>query len=511
MEIKKLFLILPVIFFSSTAFADNANNYIGFNTSKSYIQHINRGYIALDNLNYPLALKEFFTAKYINDSIYASYEGLGRLYEQTRNNRAIDLYQKALTLISPKYGTDIIQKINEARQRQDIKTALALYKKILSIRPEAGLQMLYGDKSKQEGNLDKALTNYKRAYTLQEDPNEYIKYVRVKYTNKEYERFIIRNYIQNNLRYPEAHFKSGMIHYERKNYYKAIEELKKTVSQITIPSNEYKYIYSLAQAYYKHGISGASPQVDSLNKAISTFEKYLKYEPEDLNSLFGLADSYFYKDVAKMNSYNQEHDLAEKKFDNIAGLPINDPEYIDNRNSLNDVLNKKYSISLFDKTFEILNRIENLDKFDPGLFYSFGNVYLKKAIIFHKGYYERYKYMNNEKAIARDKAWNYYQKTFDEYRKYIIKNPQNNHLIFYDLGIAYYMASKLEPDIKNLPVTPENKAEYQRWGPKYFKRDMLNRSVANLKIYLNHYPRTKNSQEVRNLISEMQLAMLNLW
>src|SRR5688500_1241637 len=96
---KKFFPPLFLMFFIFCPAAFAADAYINFHTSKNYLSHINRGYIALDNQNYPLALKEFLTAKYINDELFAAYDGLGRIYELTRNyGKALESYQKALDL-----------------------------------------------------------------------------------------------------------------------------------------------------------------------------------------------------------------------------------------------------------------------------------------------------------------------------------------------------------------------------------------------------------------------------
>lgn len=499
-----------LIFLLPEAYAADA--YINFHTSKNYLNHINKGYIAIDTRNYPLALKEFLTAKYINDELFAAYDGLGRIYELTRNyGRALESYQRALNLISPKYALDIIQKIKISRQNQETRKSLGLYKLVLSIRPESGLQVLYGDKNAKEGKLGSALINYQRAYKLQEDPQDYLKYLQIKYPNKEYERYIIRKYIQKSLRYPEAHFKAGLINLQKKDYDKAIEEFSIAVSQITVPSFENKYISFLAQAHYYNAISKISPDIKSLDKAIDLFEKYDTSEPNNPDTLFKLANAYFYKDIARMNIYDKELENFEKNNENITGFKSKGIENIQGSGELNSILNKKYNLALFDKTLEILKRIQDFETYDPGVYYSLGNVYVKKAMIYHKGYYDRQQYMNSAKVTARDRALDYYQKALSEYKTYIGKNPKKNGLVYYEIGLLYYQISKLEPDIKNLPITNENQKEYQRWGPKYYKRDMLGRANSNFKIYLNYYPGAKKTEEVNHLIREIQLAMVANW
>jgi hypothetical protein len=499
--LKKILPALSVFIFFLMPEARAADAYITFHTSKNYLNHINKGYIAIDTRNFPLALKEFLTAKYINDELFAAYDGLGRVYELTKNNgKALESYQKALDLVSPKYGTDLIQKINIARANRETRKALDLYKIILSIRPEAGLQVLYGDKNQQDGNLSGALVNYKRAYKLQEDPEDYLKYLKIKYPNKEYERYIIRKYIQKSLRYPEAHFKAGFIDLKKKDYGAAIDEFTSAVSQITVPSVENKYINFLAQAHFNRAVSRKPINMESINKAIDLFEKFSNYEPRNTDILFKLADAYFYRDIAKMDAFDRENESLEKLNENIADISTSD-----------SFLNKKFNTSFFDNTLDILRRIQGFPHYDPGVHYSLGNVYIKKAMIYHKGYYDREKYMNSAKVTAGNRAWDYYEKALEEYKTYINKSPNNNGTVYYDIGLLFYQASKLEANKNRLPITKENQKEYERWGPKFYKRDMLTRSVANFKTYMNYKPNAGNRAEVNNLIKEMQLAMVVNW
>ncbi|MFN8579171.1 MAG: hypothetical protein U0354_20265 [Candidatus Sericytochromatia bacterium] len=193
---KKICLTLGLV--SIISLNANANEpFVNFHTSKKYLQHINRGYIAMGMSNFPLALKEFATARYIDDSLAASYEGLGNVYEYTRNYKeALEAYQSSISLITPKYAQEELNRIIYYRNNQMIKSALGMYRNILSIRPEAGLQMMYGDTYKKDGSKQKAYISYKRAYELQEDPKGYLKYIQIKYPNKEYERFVVQKYIQ---------------------------------------------------------------------------------------------------------------------------------------------------------------------------------------------------------------------------------------------------------------------------------------------------------------------------
>ncbi len=513
MKIKNVLLGLSA-FLSISISSANAtpNAYVTFHTSKNYLIHINNGYTALEMLNYPLALKEFLTAKYIDDELSASYEGLGRVYEITKNyNQSLKNYQKALDLISPKYAQDMVSKINHYRANKEVKNTLALYKIILSIRPEAGLQVLYGDQNKKEKNWQKALVSYQRAYDFQENPQGYLRYLEIKYPNKEYERYLVNKYIQKNLSYPEAHFKAGLVNLDKGNYYNAINEFSKANSQITIPDYENKYTFYLAKSYYKLGVSDINkPVVAPLNKAITYFDKYLKLQPNSSDALFSLANSYFYKDIANSNSFNKQLEQTEKEFEKVQKLPIQDPEYIDKKKDLNNILNKKYNSNFFEKTLETIERIRSLKSYDPGVYYSLGNTYFKKGVM-AKGFYDHYKNMNSEKSASRDKTYSYFQSSIEQYKKYINKNPKNNGLVFYDIGLVYYQSSKLDPNRTILPVTEENRKEYERWGPKFYKRDMLGHSIANFKKYLNYYPHAQNSSEISNLMREMQLAMIAVW
>lgn len=461
--------------------------------------------------NYPLALKEFATAKYLDDSLSAAYEGLGNVYEVTRNYKeALAAYQTAVNLINPRYAQTHLNQINYYKKNQMTKSALGMYKIVLAIRPEAGLQMLYGDKYSAENNKQRAYINYKRAYEMQENPEGYLKYIQIKYPNKEYERFVVEKYIQRSLRYPEAHYKAGLMSMSLGNYATAVNEFNNAVDQITVLDTENKYIYNLGLAYFRQGTSGGLSG-KALDNSIINLQRYLKIKPNDTSAMFTLSDAFLYRDIAKMNMYDKELETAEKEFSRVAGLPIEDPEYTDKKDLLREAISKKYNPSFFDKSIDTLNNIKSKNKALPEAYYNMGNAYFRKASMFHKGLYDHNKSMNTEKSNARDRAYYYYQKAADEYRKYINLKPYNSGTVFHDLGVTYFESSKLEPNRSNLPITPENKKEYDRWGTKFYRRDMLNRSIANFQVYLSRQPRAANAGKVSSLIRELQLIKLNLW
>ena len=504
---KKLFFTLSILFFlfSSQVYSDESP-YVDFYTSKNYLSHINKGYMFLDMKNYPLALKEFNTAQYLDPKIASSYECLGNVYEITKNPKeAMENYQKSLDLLSPKHSLDILKKIKKARETDDTKVALSLYKYILSIRPEAGLQIMFGDKSINERNYEKALVYYKRAYELQENPDKYLKIVQVKDSNKEYERYIVRKYLKNNLKYPTAHYKAGLIYFGNAQYFNASQEFKKTVEQNNIPEIENDYIYYLAMSYYKYAINSKKNTTNTseyLDNSIELFKKHLKNTPNDKKAKFSLAESYFYKDISKMSFYDKEIFDAEKEFSKVISLPEKDPEYIDLKKILDSLLEKKYAQNMFDKSLDILLEIKASNNPDPGVYYSIGNVYFKKGFGFQKGFYEKRKYMDAQKTSARDSAWNFYQKSINEYRTYIQKNKKNDSIVYYDLGLVYYNASKLEPNPSYLPITSETKSSYQQLGVRFYKRDMINRAIDNFNVYLRNNSLKQN--EVLRIISELK-------
>lgn len=494
--------------FSLNAYAGEP--FVNFHTSKKYLQHINRGYIAMSMYNYPLALKEFSTAKYMDDSLSASYEGLGNVYEYTKNYKeALGAYQNSITLINPRYAQEQINKIMYYRQNQMTKSALGMYRNVLSIRPEAGLQMMYGDDYLKNRNNPKAYISYKRAYELQENPNGYLKYIQIKYPNKEYERFVVQKYIQRSLRYPEAHYKAGLVSMNLGNYDMAVNEFTKAVEQITVPDYENKYIYNLGLAYYKLG-SSFGVYLKPLESSIIHLQKYIKLSKNDYNAMLTLSDAYFYRDIAKMDMFNKDLDLAEKEFDKVSKFPVDDPEYNDKRNILEETLQKKYNPSFFDKSLNILEKIKS-EKYNPDVHYNIGNIYFKKGNMYHKGFYEHYKSMNTEKSYVRDKAFSYYQKSIEEYKKYISMKPSSSGYVYHDIGAAYYDCSKLEPNRLNLPITPETKKDYELYGTKFYKRDMITRAIRNFEMYLSKQPNASNSRKIRKLVAELNLARLNLW
>lgn len=510
---KKLLatIISGVIFnLSVVSPASSSDAFISFYTPHKYLNHINKGYIAYDLKNYPLALKEFLTAKKFNDNLFAAHEGLAMVYEATKNQKeALESYQKALTLISPSYASDLTNQIKYYRKSQNYKSAISIYKRILSIRPEAGLQMLYGDNYFKQGQLGKALISYKRAYQLQEEPDGYLKYLRVKNPNKEYERFVVRKYIEKNTGYPEAHYKSGLVAFNLKNYYLAIQEFEKATEQITSFSTQKDYLFYLAKASYEYAIFFKNPKKEYLEKSIENFEKYLRYSPENVNAMLNLAEAYFYNDVAKMNSFNKEHEIAEREFNRVADLPSSDPEYIDSKATLNAVLNKKYNTKMFERSISVLDDALSVSS-NPKIHYQLGNVYFKKGLNHYKGFYERYRYLNNEKANAGRQTWEYYQKALDEYKNYLTKKP-SDYSVYYDIGIVYYNCSKLEPDVNNLPINSKNRNQYKTWGPKFFKVDMINRATDNMKVFYSRSGNTEKRRLAGNMIKEMELSKITKW
>ncbi|MFN8670761.1 MAG: tetratricopeptide repeat protein [Candidatus Sericytochromatia bacterium] len=498
-----LFLLVSLFLSTISSTLASDSPFVDFYTSKKYLNHINKGYIYMDSKNYPLALKEFNTAQYLDKNISAAYECLGNIYEITKNNKeAMEYYQKAVDILAPKHSPEVLKKINEHKKKEDIKSLLELYKYILSIRPEAGLQMQFGDKSFKERNYEQALLYYKRAYELQEHPEKYLKIVQVKDNNKEYERYIVRKYLKNNLKYPEAHYKSGLIYYNINQYFNAINELKKALAQTSVKEYQDKYSYYLAMSSYKYGINNKEKSSEYLDNSIDLFNKYIKNNPKDIKAKFYLAESYFYRDLSKMSFYDRELAEAEKEFNKVASFPEKDPEYIDTKKTLDSLLEKKYALNMFDKSLDILNEIKSIKSSEYGVYYSLGNVYFRKGFSFYKGFYEKERLMDSKKANARDNAWNYYKKALEEYKKYIAINNKNDGSVYYDIGVVYYNASKLEPSPNSLPINSSNRAEYNSLGVRYYKKDMINRAINNFEVYLNKNGTRK--KEVSILINELR-------
>ncbi|MFN8579172.1 MAG: hypothetical protein U0354_20270 [Candidatus Sericytochromatia bacterium] len=272
---------------------------------------------------------------------------------------------------------------------------------------------------------------------------------------------------------------------------------------------ENKYIYNLGLAYYKLGSTGGV-YIKPLESSITHLQKYIRLTDKNENAKLTLADAYFYRDIAKMNSFNKDLEIAEKEFDKVSKLAVDDPEFIDKKNILEETLQKKYNSNFFDKSLSTLEQIKT-GKYNPEVHYSIGNIYFKKGNMYHKGFYEHYKSMNSEKSYVRDKAFSYYQKAIDEYKKYISLKPNNDGYVYHDIGVAYYDSSKLEPNRLNLPITPETKGDYERYGTKFYKRDMIDKSIKNFEVYLSKQPNASNSRKIRGLISELSLLRINLW
>lgn len=504
--IKKLILIILIILNPIKINAE-PENMITFYTSQKYLSYINKGYIAFDTLNYPLALTNFLLAQKKNPNLFASYDALGELFEAVKKyDLSINNYQIALNLVNPKYCDEIINKINYYLKNNQKKIAISLYKIALNIRPEAGLQFLYGNSSFDKKDYKQAIKYYDRAIKLQEEPEEYLKYLEVKYTNKEYERYIIRKYIKNNLKYPDAYYKRGLSYLKLDQFDKAIESFNKAIDRITVPIIQYKYYIALADTYYLKAIRSKIPEQDLLRNALKYYEKVSKYT-NDLNNRISIAKTYYYIDLAKMLSYDEQLYEAQKELDKVSNLPENDPEYIEKKNNYDSVLKKKYNLDFFNDSLSV---IKNINLENSEVYLNLANIYSKKAQIYQFGVYNRYKYMNSDKAISRDKSYNFYQKALENYRKYLFSNSSNKEYVYYEVGLIYYYMSKLEPNINNLPITNETKGDYQRYGLKFYKRDMLNRAIANFNIFLKYYPNGTNAIKIRNLISEIRLALINI-
>jgi len=495
------FLILFLIF-PTKVFADG---YVNINTSPKYLKHLNNGYLALEKRKYPLALKEFLSARYIDDQLYASHEGLGKVYEATKNyTLALESYEKAVKLIEPRYVDDYLKQIKFFRNEQRLKDAFSLYKIVLSIKPEAGIKILFGDQKMKQRDFRQAVIQYKDAYEVQENLERYLGYIDVKDSNKQYELFVIRKYFLDGLSYPEAHYKAGLAYSELKQFDKSIEEFKIAIKQTPIKSIQNNYTNQLGLTYYSYGISTANPNIALLDKSIGYFQKVLDNDSTNREILYNLATAYFYKDSAIMNEFDEDLNFAEKQFLKVANLPPNDREYREMRRNLNAVLDKKYDKKFFEKTIDILEGLKD-DKYKNSKIYiGLGKAYLKKAIIHHKGYYERYYYLDYNKVNARDSAWKYYNKALEEYYKYLRQNPNYKGFVYYDLGILYYYRSDLIPDETNLPINVYNRKNYQKFGASFYRKDMLNNAIVNLRTYVINNPRGINTQESHYLINQIQ-------
>lgn len=394
--------------------------------------------------NYKGAYDEYYMSTRLNPSYWQGYRGLGNVFLKTGNiKKAINNYLKAISIVNPVYVANTLDEGQVALKEGDYFLAIAKFQKILAINPEAGAALDEGVKLLKENKKAKAEEKFKEAVKLDDD-------------------------------YADAHYKMGMVSYEKKKYPEAIKSFELAVKY---EPSDYAYQYYLGNAYYKQA-NKDKKKLDSalIKKSIGSFSKAHELNQRDVDIMFNLASSLIdYASILRSKAAEKEANAIKAAGDKKE--PVIPPDV--------DKLNSE-SVEISEKAVKLLEKVTAMVPQDS----------------------EAHTYLGNAYTMAAKNPL-IYLKAVDEYQKAIAIDGSKTNLYF-NIGVAYFLASATRPRSEDLPITKENAKQYIRFGKKYFKGDMLTYAQENFNSYLLYNLRDKNVSVARQYLATVTDQLNNL-
>ncbi|GIW21115.1 MAG: hypothetical protein KatS3mg068_0122 [Candidatus Sericytochromatia bacterium] len=273
--------------------------------------------------------------------------------------------------------------------------------------------------------------------------------------------------------YADAYFKLGNLLYEKKSY---PEALKNYEFAVQYDPSEYAYHYALGNAYYKQAYKNKkSIDYTLLKKAIKSYEKAYNFNQRDMDVLFNYGTALVDQSLFIKSKIDEKEQLAIKK----AGEK--DPEFPPEIDSM-----KKESISYSKKASILLEKVTAFNPLDVNSHIYLGNAYMNIGELPY-----------------------HYIKAVEEYQKAIEIDGSQTPLYF-NIAVAYYLASKLNPRSEDLPITRQNSKQYIRFGKKFYRGDMLTYAQEYFNSYLLYNLRDKNVSNARKYLATVTEEIANL-
>jgi tetratricopeptide (TPR) repeat protein len=450
-------------------------------------RHLRVGDSYFNRGNYKMAYEEYYMSTRLNPSFWQGFRGIGNVYiKQGQVKKAINNYLKAISIVNPTYASKTLDEGKVALKEGDFYLAVAKFQKILAIEPAAGIL------------VDEAvdLIKDKKASAAQKKLDEAAKIDKeADFTNK-------------TGTYADLHFKIGSMSYEKKKYPEAIKEFELATK---LDPSEFAYHYALGNANYKLAFKNKK-QIDMklLKTAISNYQRAYSLNQRDIDVMYNLAAakvdvaaSIKSGVVAKEQEASKANDDASKLDEDAAnivtgvGKAKGDPKKLkadaaklkmDAAKLSSDAAKLNANASEYVlESITLLEKVTSLNPKDPQAHIYLGDAY----------------------TLAGYKP-NDFVKSADEYMRAIALDGSLTNL-YYKIGTAYYLASTINPNASDLPITKASAKNYLKFGKKYYKGDMLTSAQNHFNSYLLYNLRTgKNTAEARAYLATISKQIANL-
>lgn len=273
--------------------------------------------------------------------------------------------------------------------------------------------------------------------------------------------------------YADAYYKLGNLQYEKKTYPEALKNYELAVKY---DSSEYAYQYALGNAYYRQAYKNKkSLDYNLLKKAIEQYKIAYSFDQRDMDVLFNYSSSLVDQSLYILGEIDKKEQIIIKKAGDKE--PIFPPELTEMKN---EAINNSRIAS------KLLEKVTAFSPLDVEAHIYLGNAYMNIGEL-------PYHYIN----------------AINEYKKAIELDSSKTQLYF-NIAIAYYLASQLKVRTDDLPITKDNAKQYLRFGKKFYKGDMLTYAQENFNSFLVYNVRDKNVTNARKYLTTVSDAIAKL-
>ncbi|MFN8671479.1 MAG: tetratricopeptide repeat protein [Candidatus Sericytochromatia bacterium] len=435
---------------------------------------------------YKEAYHEYFMATRLNPSFWQGFKGLGDVYlKQNSVTKAINNYLKAIEIINPTYAQKTVDEGQVALKEGDYFIAVAKFKKVLDIDPDAGALVNEAVALLKDSKKSQAEKKLQEAVKIDSSTNQYDR---------------------KTLTYADAHYKLGFFLYEKKKYEDAQKELEIAVK---IEPNEFAYNYALGNSYYKLAFKNKKKvEMPLLKKAISSYDKAIALNPRDPELMYNLAVSKLsYASTFKKTVWEKEEEI----FKEVEGDPKAKKAKPKAKDKKKEEPKEKFDLAKkFEKdkkVYKLSQEATNTDNMAISISREALKL-LEKVTALNPLDSKAFSYLGDAYSMVGGSPFNYISSA-KSYQK-AINLDSNLSDLYSKMGTAYYLASKLNPETSELPITRENQKLYLKFGKQFYRAEMLQSSSDSFNSFLRYASKPAKVPVVRNYLATVNNEIANL-
>lgn len=402
----------------------------------------------------PMQLPRFY-ARHVEEG--------NKLLVENQIQGAIDEFFAAKT-INPDYYPTYIGLGNAYRKMGQLDRAVENYQiAVRLLNPSYGSDhVLRGDYFAERRQFQQALNDYWEVLRI--DPqagNQYtlaMRHLRFQEDKKAIKAFEAAIVIDED--YADPHFQLGNLYFRDNKAKKAIDPYKAAVK--LDPGNPL-YHFALGTAYYKEATRKTKPDMKMVGDSKIEFEQALRLGMQLPRLHFNLGTSY--------------------------------------------ILTENY-----DQAISHLKEAINRGLTDEEAYYNLGNAFFRKGMTIDFKW-DGYDSLTN--LSKRRKNDDKFRNILNAVKAYQIalRKKEDYAAVYYDLGAAFYRLSelKLNPEfIPALLADETTQKDYATRGIKFFRIDMLNRSIADFKKFQSLSKDSKASANASKIVADLQHQLAEL-